>query len=75
MCVYVCVCVCVCACVCVCICIYLYINGSSPPPPPPPPPPNFSGGPKISDQNNWRGGPEQKIKFGGELTLRGDQKV
>ena len=25
---------------------------------------------KISDQNNW-GGPEQKIKFGGELNLRG----
>ena len=24
----------------------------------------------ISDQNNW-GGPEQKIKFGGELNLRG----
>ena len=25
---------------------------------------------KISDQNNW-GGSEQKIKFGGELNLRG----
>ena len=31
---------------------------------------------KISDQNNWEegGGPEQKIKFGGELNLRGDLK-
>ena len=32
---------------------------------------------KISDQNNWgggRGGPEQKIKFGGELNWRGDIK-
>ena len=28
---------------------------------------------KISDQNNW-GGPEQKIKFGGGLNLRGDLK-
>ena len=28
------------------------------------------GGLKISDQNNWRG-PEQKIKLGGELNLRG----
>ena len=28
------------------------------------------GGLKISDQNNW-GGPEQKIKFGRELNLRG----
>ena len=28
---------------------------------------------KISDQINWRG-PEQKIKFGGELNLRGDLK-
>ena len=28
---------------------------------------------KISDQNNW-GGPEQKIKFGGELNLRVDLK-
>ena len=28
---------------------------------------------KISDQNNW-GGTEQKIKFGGELNLRGDLK-
>ena len=25
---------------------------------------------KISDQNNW-GRPEQKIKFGGDLNLRG----
>ena len=31
----------------------------------------LGGGLKISDQNNW-GGPEQKIKFGGELNLRGD---
>ena len=28
---------------------------------------------KISDQNNW-GRPEQKIKFAGELNLRGDLK-
>ena len=35
-----------------------------------PPPPNFRGDLKISDQNNW-GGPEQKIKFGEELNLRG----
>ena len=28
---------------------------------------------KISDQNNW-GGPEQKIKYGGELNLREDLK-
>ena len=28
------------------------------------PPPNFKGGDlKISDQNNWEGGPEQKIKL------------
>ena len=35
-------------------------------------PPKFYGGGdrKISDQNDW-GGPEQKIKFGGELNLRG----
>ena len=34
-------------------------------------PPILGGGDlKISDQNNW-GGPEQKIKFGGELNLRG----
>ena len=26
---------------------------------------------KISDKNNWRG-PDQKIKFEGELNLRGD---
>ena len=31
----------------------------------------LAGDLKISDQNNW-GGPEQKIKFGGELNLRGD---
>ena len=38
------------------------------------PPTNFSGGDlEISDQNNW-GGPKQKIKFGGELNLRGDLK-
>ena len=35
-----------------------------------PPPPNFRGDLKISDQNNW-GGPEQKIKFGEELNLKG----
>ena len=29
---------------------------------------------KISDQNNG-GGPEQKIKFGAKLNLRGDQSV
>ena len=28
---------------------------------------------KISDQNNW-GGPEQKIKFRGELNLKGALK-
>ena len=34
-------------------------------------PPDLTGGGdlKISDQNNW-GGPEQKIKFEGELNLR-----
>ena len=42
-------------------------------------PPNFRGDLKISNQNNWGGGgeggrPEQKIKFGGELNLRGDLK-
>ena len=26
---------------------------------------NFRGDLKISDQNNWGGGPEQKIKFWG----------
>ena len=31
----------------------------------PPSPPNFRGQLKISDQNNWGGGPELKIKFGG----------
>ena len=31
-----------------------------------PPSPNFRGDLKISGQNNW-GGPEQKIKFGGDL--------
>ena len=38
-----------------------------------PPPPNLilgGGGLKMSDQNNWEG-PEQKIKFGGELNFRG----
>ena len=25
---------------------------------------------KVSDQNNWVGGPEQKIKFRGELNVR-----
>ena len=39
-----------------------------------PPLPQILGGDlKISDQNNW-GGPEQKIKFGGELNLSGDLK-
>ena len=44
------------------------------------PPPNFRGGDlNISDQNVWgggegEGGPEQKIKFGGELNLRGNLK-
>ena len=44
------------------------------------PPPNFRGRDlKISDQNNSGGGggtgvPEQKIKFEGELNLRGDLK-
>ena len=28
-------------------------------------PHNFRGDLKISDQNNWGGGPKQKIKFGG----------
>ena len=39
-------------------------------------PPNFRGDLKLSDQNNsWGGGePEQKIKFWGELNLRGDIK-
>ena len=41
------------------------VHGSSPP--------NFRGDLKISDQNNW-GGPEQKVKFLGELNLRGDLK-
>ena len=36
-------------------------------------PPILGGDLKISDQNNW-GRPEQKIKFGGELNLRGDLK-
>ena len=39
-----------------------------------PPPPLILGGDlKISDQNNL-GGPEQKVKFKGELNLRGDLK-
>ena len=35
-------------------------------------PPNFRGELKISYQNNWGGGggPEQEIKFGGELNLK-----
>ena len=49
-----------------------YEHGSSSPPPPPPP--ILGGDLKISDQNNWGGGPEQKIKFGGELNLSGDLK-
>ena len=44
-------------------------HGSSPPPSP-----ILGGDLKISDQNNWGGGPEQKIKFGGELNLSGDLK-
>ena len=43
-----------------------YLHGSSPP--------NFRGDLKISDQNNWVGKPKQKIKFGGELNLKGDLK-
>ena len=43
----------------------MVLHGSSPP--------YFRGDLKISDQNNW-GGPEQKLKFGGELNLRGDPK-
>ena len=40
------------------------------------PPPLILGGDlKMSDQDNWGGGPEQKIKFGGELNLRGDLKL
>ena len=41
-------------------------------------PPLILGGDlKMSDQDNWggEGGPEQKIKFGGELNLRGDLKL
>ena len=41
------------------------MHGSSPPPLP-----ILGGDLKISDQNNW-GGPEEKIKFGGKLNLRG----
>ena len=37
---------------------------------PPRPPAILGGDLKISDQNNW-GGPEEKIKFGGKLNLRG----
>ena len=43
-----------------------YLDGSSPP--------NFMGGGgdlKISEQNNWGEGPEQKIQFRGELNFRG----
>ena len=29
---------------------------------------------KISDQNNWGWGAEQKLKFGGVLNLKGDLK-
>ena len=36
-------------------------------------PTNFREDLKISDQNNW-GGPEQKLKFGEELNLRGELK-
>ena len=38
------------------------------------PPPNFSGGPKNFRPKLLGGGPKQKIKFGGELNLRGDLK-
>ena len=45
------------------------LHGSSPPP-------QILGGDlKISGQNYWGGGgSEQKIKFGGELNLRGELK-
>ena len=42
--------------------------------PPPAPRPILGGDLKISDQNNWVGKPKQKIKFGGELNLKGDLK-
>ena len=52
-------------------CFEKYCHSSSPPPPSPPPIlVGRAGDLKISDQNNW-GGPEQKIKFGEELNLRG----
>ena len=34
----------------------------------------LGGGAKILDQNNWGGGPEQKIKLREELNLKGDLK-
>ena len=37
-------------------------------------PPNFRGDLKILDQNNC-GRPEQQIKFGRELNLRGGAKI
>ena len=40
----------------------------------PTPTPNLRGDLKISEQSNWEGGPEQNIKFGRELSLRGDLK-
>ena len=50
------------------------LHGSSYPPPSPPP--ILGGDLKISDQNYWGGGPEQKIKFGRrELNLRGEPKI
>ena len=39
------------------------------------PPPNFRGDLKISDQNNWGGGPEQKIKFGGGAKFKAEPKI
>ena len=37
-------------------------------------PPILGGDLKISDQNNWGGGPEQKNKFWRELNLMGNLK-
>ena len=45
---------------------------AAPPPPPPPKKKKKLGGDlKISDQKNIGGGPEQKIKFVGQLNFRG----
>ena len=63
-CMYVCMNECMYVCMYVCIYVMYVFHGSSPFP-------NFTGGDlKISDQNNL-GWPEQKIKFGEELNLRG----